>query len=63
MVSGQAGVAVHQLEEAKAIISRLGADGEVARVCSSSRGGRVVDEGVELVRVWMMPGLEEVAHS
>jgi hypothetical protein len=23
----------------------------------------VFDEGVELVRVWMMPGLKEVAHS
>ena len=23
----------------------------------------VLDEGAELVRVWMMPGLEEVAHS
>ena len=21
------------------------------------------NEGVELVRVWMMPGLEEIAHS
>jgi hypothetical protein len=23
---------------------------------------RVFDEGVELVRVWMVPGLEEIAH-
>jgi hypothetical protein len=24
---------------------------------------RVFDEGIELVRVWMLPGLEEFAHS
>ena len=26
-------------------------------------GQRVLDEGVELVRVWMLPGLEKFAHS
>ncbi len=27
------------------------------------RGQGVFDEGVELVRVWMLPGLEKFAHS
>ena len=27
------------------------------------RGQRVLDKGVELVRVWMLPGLEKFAHS
>jgi hypothetical protein len=27
------------------------------------RGQGVLDEGVELVRVWMLPGLEKFAHS
>jgi hypothetical protein len=26
------------------------------------RGQRVLDKSVELVRIWMMPGLEEIAH-
>jgi hypothetical protein len=25
-------------------------------------GQRVLDESADLVRVWMMPGLEEIAH-
>jgi hypothetical protein len=27
------------------------------------RGQRVLDKSVELVRIWMMPGLEEIAHT
>jgi hypothetical protein len=27
------------------------------------RGQGVFDEGVELVRVWMVPGLDKFAHS
>jgi hypothetical protein len=40
------------------------ADGEVSEGLLEfvSRQG-VFDEGVELVRVWMVPGLEEFAHS
>jgi hypothetical protein len=27
------------------------------------RGERVLNEGIELVRVWMVPALEEIAHG
>jgi hypothetical protein len=40
------------------------ADGEVGEgVLEFVWRQGVFDEGVELVRVWMVPGLEEFAHS
>jgi len=40
------------------------ADGEVGEsLLEFVRRQRVFDEGVELVRVWMVPGLEEFAHG
>jgi hypothetical protein len=42
----------------------IAADGEVGEsLLELVRRQRVFDEGVELVRVWMVPGLEEFAHS
>jgi hypothetical protein len=42
----------------------IGANGEVGEGLLELVGRQCVfDEGVELVRVWMMPGLEEFAHS
>jgi hypothetical protein len=42
----------------------IGADGEVGEgLLALVRGQGALDEGAELVRVWMMPGLEEFAHS
>jgi hypothetical protein len=42
----------------------IGADGEVGKgLLEFVRRQSVFDEGVELIRVWMVPGLEEFAHS
>jgi hypothetical protein len=42
----------------------MGANGEVSEGLLALESRQCVfDEGVELVRVWMMPGLEEFAHS
>jgi hypothetical protein len=45
-------------------VPAVGTDGEVGEhLLLFVRRQSVFDEGVELVRVWMVPGLKEFAHS
>ena len=42
----------------------VGADSEMGQcLLLLMRGQSVLNEGVELVRVWMLPGLDEFAHG